>query len=301
MEQPTPSPAALPLPGGAPAGTGAGGAPSVRVHPLMTARMLAMPDFYERPGGPKPLALARGFGLHVPRSRWFQVPIPAFAVEHPTAGPILIDTGLHELVATDVGAALGRAAKIAFTIEMQPVWAVPHQLGARGIDPGDVSLIVMTHLHYDHASGLSQFPDATVVVDEREWAGAHGRLGPLEGFLTPLFANPGQTWLTLPGAAGEIDLLGDGTIRLVSTPGHTAGHRSVILRLAGDRELLLTGDAAYARRTIDDNLLPLLTHDDESYMKSLGWVRDWVAAHPGAPVIPGHDAEVFAALDAVYA
>jgi glyoxylase-like metal-dependent hydrolase (beta-lactamase superfamily II) len=295
MERPSPPAADLPLPGGAPAGGG------VRVHPLRTAQMKAMPDFYERPGGPKPLALLKGMGLHVPRSRWFWVPLPAFCVEHPTAGPFLVDTGLDELVATDVGAALGRAAKVAFTIEMEPAWAVPHQLRERGIDPAAIALIVMTHLHYDHASGLSAFPDATVLVDEREWAGAHKRGGMLEGFLPRLFATPGQQWRTLPAASEEIDLFGDGLVRLVSTPGHTAGHRSVILRLSGDRELLLTGDAAYARRTIDDNLLPLLTHDDEAYKKSLGWVRDWVAAHPGAPVIPGHDAEAWAALDAVYA
>jgi N-acyl homoserine lactone hydrolase len=298
MKLPSPLPADLPLAGGRPRGAPAEG---VRVHPLRTAQMKAPPDFYERPGGPKPLAIAKGFGLHIPRSRWLWVPIPAFLVEHPTAGPFLIDTGLHEQVATDIGAALGRAAKIAFTIEMEPQWAVPHQLRERGIDPAAIGLIVMTHLHYDHASGLSAFPDATVVVDEREWAGANRRGGMLEGFLPRLFSTPGQQWRTLPAGVEEIDLFGDGLVRLRSTPGHTAGHRSVILRLSGDRELLLTGDAAYARRTIDDNLLPLLTFDDDAYKSSLSWVRDWVAAHPDAPSIPGHDAEAWAALEAVYA
>jgi N-acyl homoserine lactone hydrolase len=298
MKLPSPRPADLPLAGGRPPGAPNDG---VRVHPLQTARMKAMPDFYERPGGPKPLALLKGLGLHIPRSRWIWVPLPAFLVEHPTAGPFLVDTGLHEQVATDIGAALGRAAKVAFTIDMEPEWAVPHQLRARGIDPAAIELIVMTHLHYDHASGLSAFPDATVVVDEREWAGANRRGGMLEGFLPHLFTTPGQQWRTLPEAQPEVDLFGDGLVRLVSTPGHTAGHRSVILRLNGDRELLLTGDAAYARKTIDDNLLPLLTWKDDEYRTSLNWVRDWVAAHPEAPVIPGHDAEDWAALDTVYA
>jgi N-acyl homoserine lactone hydrolase len=293
MEQPTPRPADLPLPGGAPADAG------VRVHPLRTANMKAMPDFFARPAGPGPLGLIRGMGLHRPRSQWFWLPIPAFLIEHPTAGPILIDTGLHEQVATDVGAALGRVAKVAFTIEMRPEWAVPAQLRERGIDPADVQLIVMTHLHYDHASGLSQFPDATVVVDEREWeAGRRGRMR--DGYLGHLYPAT-QRWRTLPGDADEIDLLGDGTIRLLSTPGHTVGHRSVALRLGGGRELLLTGDAAYARRTIDERLVPLLTWRDDAYLRSLDRVIAWAAAHPGAPVIPGHDAEAWAALDAVYA
>ncbi len=272
---------------------------SVRVHPLMTARMKAMPAFYERPGGPKPLALARGMGLHIPRSRWSWVPIPAFCVEHPSAGPILVDTGLHAQVATDVGAALGRAAKIAFTIDMRPEWAAPAQLRARGIDPEAVGTIVMTHLHYDHASGLSQFPDATVMVDEREREAARkGSI--LDGYIERLHTTPGQRWETLPGDEPEIDLLGDGTIRLVSTPGHTPGHRSVLLRLGARRELLLTGDAAYARRTVEEGLVPLLTWDDDAYRQSLAWVADWVAAHPRATYVPGHDEAAFAALDAVY-
>ncbi|HWH94618.1 MAG TPA: N-acyl homoserine lactonase family protein [Baekduia sp.] len=265
----------------------------------MTARMKAMPDFYARPRGPKPLATVKGMGLHIPRSRWFWLPIPAFCVEHPTAGPILIDTGLSAQVATDAGAALGRLGRLAFTIDMKPAWAAPAQLRRRGIDPAAVELIVMTHLHYDHASGLAQFPGAKVVVDEREREAAR-KGSMLDGYIERLHATPGQRWETLPHDEQEIDLLGDGTLRLVSTPGHSAGHRSVILRLRGDRELLLTGDAAYARQTVEEQLLPLLTWDDDAYRRSLSWVREWVAAHPGAPYIPGHDAAAWSDLDAVY-
>jgi N-acyl homoserine lactone hydrolase len=271
----------------------------VRVHPLMTARMKAMPAFYDRPGGPKPLAMVRGFGLHVPRSRWTWLPIPAFLVEHPEAGPVLVDTGLHEQVATDVGAALGRLGKLAFTIDMKPEWAVPHQLRARGVDPADVKTIVMTHLHYDHASGLSQFPQATVHVDAREHADAsNGRL--LDGFIPRLLQTPGQRWETFSHDEDVVDLLGDGMIRLLRTPGHTSGHRSVALRLASGGELLLTGDAAYARETIDRSLTPLLTWDDDAYRASLTRVQAWAREHPGAPVIPGHDDATWATLAEVY-
>jgi glyoxylase-like metal-dependent hydrolase (beta-lactamase superfamily II) len=166
---------------------------------------------------------------------------------------------------------------------------VPGRLRERGLDPEDVGLIVMTHLHYDHASGLSQFPQATVVVDEREWQHAsRGRI--TDGYLTRLFPL-GMDWRLLPGADDEIDLLGDGSIVLLSTPGHSAGHRSVVLRLAGGRELLLTADAAYARRTIDEDLVPVLTWRDDAYRASLARLRAWLAAHPGADAIAGHDAE----------
>ncbi|WP_445148994.1 N-acyl homoserine lactonase family protein [Baekduia sp. Peel2402] len=276
-----------------------GSSPGVRVHPLMTARMKAMPAFYDRPGGPKPLAMLRGIGLHVPRSKWIWLPIPAFLVEHPDAGPVLIDAGMHEQVATDVKGALGRLGAIAFTIDMQPQWAVPAQLRARGIDPADVKTIVMTHLHYDHASGLSQFPGATVHVDAAEHAAAtKGSMK--DGYMPHQLQTPGQQWETIAAQDDEVDLLGDGTIRLLRTPGHTVGHRSVVLRLASGGELLLTGDAAYARETVERSLTPLLTWKDDAYRESLARVQKWIADHPGAPYIPGHDTAAWAELAEVY-
>lgn len=273
--------------------------PGVRVHPLMTARMKAPPAFYDRPGGPKALGLVRGMGLHVPRSKWFWLPIPAFLIEHPDAGPILVDAGLHADVATDVGAALGRFAKLAFTIDMQPEWAVPAQLRARGVDPADVKTIIMTHLHYDHASGLSAFPGATVHVDAAEHAAA-SKGSMLDGYLPRLLQTPGQRWETIPHEADEIDFLGDGTITVLSTPGHTAGHRSLVLRLASGGELLLTGDAVYARETVERSLTPVLTWKDGPYRASLARMQRWIAEHPGAPYVPGHDAVTWATLPAAF-
>jgi glyoxylase-like metal-dependent hydrolase (beta-lactamase superfamily II) len=285
-----PKPAALPLPGGRP---GAG----VRVHPLRTGEMLAMPRFLDRPPGR--LGMLRGSGLLTPRSRWTPVPIPCFLVEHPGAGPILLDTGLPPAAAHDVGAALGRRAKLLLRISMAPGWAVTDQLRARGVEPADVRLVVMTHLHYDHAGAVAELPGASFVVDGDEWraASAHGLL---HGYRHRLFDHPFD-WRTVdfgaPPAepfaafARTLDLLGDGSIRLLSTPGHSAGHLSVLLRLAGGGELLVTADAAYARRTIADGLLPTLVGDDRLYRRSLEEIRRFVADRPATEVVCGHDAE----------
>ena len=83
-------------------------------------------------------------------------------------------------------------AKLAFTIDMQPEWAVPDQLRERGVDPDAIELIVMTHLHYDHASGLSAFPNATVVVDQYEREAAR-KGSSLDGFLPHLSARPASS------------------------------------------------------------------------------------------------------------
>jgi glyoxylase-like metal-dependent hydrolase (beta-lactamase superfamily II) len=257
--------------------------------------MLAFPAFYERPPGPMPLPLLRALAAR--RRRWFSLPIPCFLVEHPTEGPILVDAGMHADVATDVAGHLGRAAATMFDIEMRPEWAAPAQLRERGIDPAGVRTIVMTHLHYDHSSGLSQFPGATVVVDERELEVARrGRL--LEGYRRELLPDT-VSWRVVAHEEDAVDVLGDGSIVLLSTPGHTAGHRSVVLRV-GDGELLLTGDAAYATRTLDERLTPVLTWRDEPSRRSLDRLIAWRDAHPGAPVVCGHDPEGWARLPSVY-
>src|SRR3954471_15347458 len=235
---------ALPLPGGH---DGAG----VRVHPLRTANMLAPPAFLQRPSGPG--GLLRGLGVHVPRSRWITLPIPCFLVEHPQAGPFLVDTGLHASVASDPAENLGRVAKALYSIDMQAADAAPAQVRKRGFDPAAIELVVMTHLHYDHASGATQFPNARFVVERREWDAA-SRGGLLQGYHGP-HLDPGLRWRAID-VDDEADLFGDGSVRLLHTPGHTRGHLSILLRLQGGQRLLLTADAAYAQRTLDERLVP---------------------------------------------
>ena len=291
--------ARLPLDGGV---EGAG----VRVHPLLVARMLAMPHFYQRPSGP--LSTLRGLGLLTPRRRWQQVPIRAFLVEHPGVGPMLIDTGLPKAVADEGSRALGFAAGIAYSIEMESDQAVVEQLPARGVDPMDVRVVVMTHLHYDHAGGLAAFPQATFVVDADEWRAARSG-GFTKGYSRRLVDHPFD-WrevdfddprVTSFASFGRtIDLFGDGSVRLISTPGHSAGHMSVLLRLESGRELLLTADAAYARRTIDEDLVPVFVDDVHRYRRSLREVRRYVEQTPGAEVICGHDRERWPELRDTY-
>jgi N-acyl homoserine lactone hydrolase len=282
--------ARLPLPGGRAGAT-------VVVHPMCTARMLVMPHFLQRPSGP--LWLVRGMGLHVPRRRWTAVPIPAFLVEHPEAGALLVDTGLPAAAVERGARALGRAAALVATMEMEPGQAVADQLRGRGVHPADVRTVVLTHLHYDHTGSVAEFPHATFVVDGVEWRAARSR-GPLRGYSRrqidhPFdwrevdFADPAVT--SFAGFGRTIDLFGDGSVRLLSTPGHSPGHMSLALRLSGGKELLIAADAAFARRSIDDELVPVLCEDVHLYLRSLREIRRHLELTAGAEVICGHDAE----------
>jgi len=86
-----------------------------------------------------------------------------------------------------------------------------------------------------------------------------------------------------------IDLLGDGTVRLVSTPGHTVGHLSVLLRLTNGRQVLVIGDAAYTLRNIREKILPMITADDEASPRSMQEVEAFAEREPSAILVPTHD------------
>jgi len=293
-----PSPLALPLPGGSPGAT-------VRVHPLRCGEILLPPRALDRPSGALPQL--RGMGIATPRSRWSWVPVPVFLIEHPTAGALLIDTGFHASVASDPKMSLGRRQAWVLPARLGTDESAPARLRVVGIDPAGIGLVVMTHLHNDHASGAAQFPHATFVVDGAEW-GAACKGGFAEGYRHEHFDQP-LDWRTVDYAgAGShgafertLDLFGDGSVRLLSTPGHTLGHQSILLALAGG-ELLLTGDAAYTRRALDQDLLPIFVFAGaERYRRSMAQIRDHAQRTPEGVVICGHDAERWPRLQPMYA
>jgi N-acyl homoserine lactone hydrolase len=113
----------------------------------------------------------------------FEVPVPAFLIRHPSAGAILVDTGLHPSIATDPRANFGATAARFGKPSLEPGEAVPAQLRDRGLDPGEIPVVVMTHLHLDHSSAISEFPGSTFVVSAAEWQdAAHGSKPTLNGY-----------------------------------------------------------------------------------------------------------------------
>ena len=231
------------------------------------------------------------------------VPIPAFLVQHPTAGEILIDTGLHPSIATSPEENLGRAGLPLFKPEMDSGQDLPSQLRARGIDPTAIRLVILTHLHVDHASAVSEFPNATFLVTAREWAAANtGPLPLLKGYRRSQF-DYAFDFRTVDFDTDEVssystfgrtlDLFGDGSIRLVFTPGHSSGHQSVLLRLA-DREMLVAGDAIFLLEQLDEGT-PLAgrTADRHEYERSLRELRLFRQQNPSSVITPGHDRDFY--------
>lgn len=288
-----------PLPGGRPGAT-------VTLKPLLCGEMLAPPGFMHREDGIG--GKLRGFGVGVNREDRIWIPLPAFVIEHPGAGTVLVDTGPPVAAAHDVKAAFGRLGASIYTIRMQPEQAIAAQLRAIGKDPHAIKTVVLTHLHFDHAGSIVDLPNATFVATGKEWASAHAGRGFVRGYMKKQYEHAFDYRLIDYDAASvnsfatfgrSFDLFGDGSVMLVSTPGHSAGHQSLVLRLGG-REALICGDAAYQTRTIEESTTPLVLDDEHNFKRSLREIQAYIQATPSALVIPGHDPDAWRRLEDFY-
>jgi N-acyl homoserine lactone hydrolase len=296
-----PKPLHEPLAGGTAGAT-------VTVEPIVAGTVTWSRSMMESPGGRfLTLKLLRALLTGEPP---MTVPVPAFLIRHPSAGAILVDTGLHPSIATDGDENFGRIATRIGKPALAPGEDVPAQLRKRGLDPGEIPIVVMTHLHIDHTSAISEFPQATFVVSETEWkAATSGRQPALNGYRRPHF-NYAFDYRTVDFDRGGItsyasfgrsfDLFGDGSLRLAYTPGHSAGHMSVVAHLQ-ENDFVIGGDATYTKGQLDGSA-PLAPRpfDAHNYRRSLQELKLFRGQFPDAIVTPGHDPDFYAGLAARY-
>jgi N-acyl homoserine lactone hydrolase len=295
-----PKPLTGPFPGGE---RGA----SVVVEPLRAGEVQFPRAFFERPGGR--FESLKIMGVGTPRSQYWWVPCPAFLIHHPTAGPVLVDTGLHPSVSAKPRENLGRMYAWFSKPRLGPGEDVPAQLRTRSLDAKQIRLVVMTHLHEDHASGMSEFPNSTFIVSAAEWHAATTERRPLlHGYRRAQYdyvfdyrtLNYSGDRVTSYSTFGRtFDLFGDGSVRLAYTPGHSAGHQSVICRLR-DRDFVIAGDAVYTFRQLEGGPEPARAADRHTWHRSRQELQLFHRQYPQAVIVPGHDPEYWQALDSRY-
>jgi glyoxylase-like metal-dependent hydrolase (beta-lactamase superfamily II) len=279
----------------------------MRVRPLLAGEIELSSSFTVCPPGP--LGPSRGMLGQALRRDTHVAPVPVFLLEHPSRGLVLVDTGYAADAQVNPARTLGPATARLFRHHVYDLDALFAQAGASA---QDVELVVMTHLHSDHASGAERFTGhATFVADRREWAiGDRGGLGIRKGGYVPPVVRAitrreavdfnGPRARPLGPFAATVDLFGDGSLILCSTPGHAPGHQSVLVRLASGGEVLLTGDAADLRSQVDVPAPTSVMWNRADFMASLGAISRYAALNPGATVIPGHDGTTWPTLRAIY-
>ena len=225
-----------------------------------------------------------GYFVEGDEGDYLRGPVPSYLIDHPQ-GRALFDTGMGVRYRRDAATAL-RPDK--FGLQWFEGMDIATRLRAIEIDPASIDWIVNSHLHIDHCGGNAHLPNATMIVQRRDWDTA--RHNPEPGLYEAIDFDTGQP---VKAINGELDLFGDGSVRIVPTYGHTPGHQSVIVRLAKG-EVLLAGDCCYTERNLDTMVLPRATVDVAAGMvtfERLAKLRD-----AGTRILFGHDGRQWATI-----
>ncbi|PKV96080.1 metallo-beta-lactamase superfamily protein [Amycolatopsis echigonensis] len=214
------------------------------------------------------------------------MPLPAFLVEH-DLGLVLFDAGLAPEAAGDPSAVYGPLAE-AFQAVFPEEFRLDRQIEDLGFRTEDVRHVVLSHAHFDHTGGLSHFPHAQGFAGAGELRYAQQPATHLAGFFRKqdLEAAAQISWNELP-AGYDHDLFGDGSVTLLSLPGHTPGSLGLQLRQDG-RTLVLSGDAAHVQRNISQTTGIPVDVDSVRALDSLRKLK-LLAARPDVTVWVNHD------------
>lgn len=204
-------------------------------------------------------------------------PAGVFLYHHPDGTKVLFDTGY--------GPKTWRAGFKGFLYhQLLPAnitadQSIEKQLAADGINPDDITYVVLSHLHPDHIGGVRYFPGATFVMTApmlETLKKARVKEGFLSKLLPPWFPDSKKKVISFKPAHDSYDLLGDGRYQLISLPGHSRGHVGALV----EGQVLLAGDASWGRDLMGESArvkaVPrAITHNWAQYESTLQILAQW--------------------------
>ena len=224
----------------------------------------------------------------------------AVLVRHPR-GDLLIDTGLGRTITQQM-----RAFPFLFRLgtELVRLQAAADQLDAAGYDRKQLRYILLTHAHWDHVSGVSDFPGVPVLVtaaehhfiDEGGWATADARR--MNAVFQEYTFNDGPYL----GFTQSRDLYGDGSIVIVPAPGHTPGSVVVFVTLPPNARYAFVGDLVWQREgLLEREQRPwfearTLSEDSTLLQQSLLRMSAIATRYPQITIVPSHDPRGYASI-----
>lgn len=219
------------------------------------------------------------------------MPLPAFLVEHPEHGLLIFDTGIGG--AGDPSSVYGPAAEH-YGMVFPAEFALDRQLADLGFTTADVTRVVLSHTHFDHTGGLHHFAGATGYIGSGELRYARTPDNHVAMHFMPsdLAAAEKIAWLDIPTGA-EHDVYGDGSVVILSLPGHTPGSLALKLRMPDGTTTVLTGDVAHDQDNV--TMCAGMPADSDTAaaieaLKSLKLLR----SQPGTTVWVNHDPDDWA-------
>lgn len=166
------------------------------------------------------------------------------------------------------------------------------QLAAIGLTPADIAFVALSHLHADHSGNIGLFRHATLLIGAPElaWAKAGG-LG-----ADPALVAAAARMKAIP-LGSDHDVFGDGRVRIIATPGHTPGHRALLVRLPRSGAVMLSGDLYHTRENYERSLVPAVNVSRADTLASFDRFRR-IVEREKARVIVQHAPEDFARMAA---
>lgn len=215
------------------------------------------------------------------------VPIPFYVLEHPD-GVALFDCGLPAAMCDRSESYLKALQTQDLDVTLTPEQTLTSHLQRLDIDPAKVRFAVLSHLHFDHAGGLRELPNATVVVQRREWEAGFDREASQHYGLRKRYFDLGHAVELIDG---EHDLFGDGSAVCIPSFGHTPGHQSLRVR-SGQGDHILVGDACYHCGVVESRQFP-----EYSNQEAMNRALDALLAlrEAGTVMVFGHDPDQWGA------
>lgn len=213
--------------------------------------------------------------------------VPCFLIRHNNVW-MLWDAGLGDDVARLPG------GKDEFGFHWTVTKTLRAQLAQLGLKPGDIKFVGLSHVHADHIGNVGLFPHATLLVSPLDLA--WGKDTPPEPSIDPKLFRTLLRMKTSP-VPYDLDVFGDGSVRMIRTSGHTPGHHSLLLNLPHSGRVFLTGDLYHFR---EDRRRTLMTTINSSRAETLASMQRFEALVKKyhARVVIQHDPNDFAALPA---
>ena len=167
---------------------------------------------------------------------------------------------------------------------------VTDQLAEIGLKPGDIARVAISHTHGDHIGNVGLFSNAAILMQRAEYTWINSPNGPndnvneLMALARKLLGTPKNLQLV----DGDTDVYGDGSVTLVSTPGHTPGHQSLLVHLKNSGFIILSGDVVHSEENFEQNIVPSLNTSKSESIASMDKIRQMMATYK-AKLFINHD------------
>lgn len=167
------------------------------------------------------------------------------------------------------------------------------QLAGIGLAPEDIDYLGLSHSHFDHVGNANDYAGATWLVDpaERDFMFSAEARENSQTFSAYNALEMAETILL----EGDHDIFGDGEVKIISTPGHTPGHASLLVNLQNAGPVLLTGDLYHLAESREHRRIPVFNTDAEETLRSMDKFEA-LAASTGARIIIQHEPDDIASL-----